>query len=172
MELLSSLGVVFGGAFALGAVVAWLFRKRPGWLSIASIVVLASWPLWTMLSQATTCTMGDDDSWETTLALCALLAGLATPMLAASGETWRRHRAAVPFLTLAPLLFFVSHMLETGFGAHHLCGPAYDGNFAYGTYSVDRARLFYPVMWGAGLFLTALAFVPLFRQRLSPSPPP
>ena len=167
MELLRGLAILFGAAFAVGALAALLFRERPGWLSGAAIVVLASWPLWVMMSQATTCTMGDDDSWAVTLALCSILAGGAVPLLAASGAAWRNHRAMVPLLTLAPLLFYVSHMLETGFGEHSLCGPEYT------LYAASRplALAFYPVMWGYGFLLSALAFLPFLRQR-PPSAPP
>lgn len=167
MELLRGLAILFGAAFAVGTLAALRFRKRQGWLSGAAIVVLGSWPLWIMLSQATTCTMGDDDSWAVTLALCSILAGGAAPLLAASGATWRNHRAMVPLLTLAPLLFYVSHMLETGLGEHSLCGSVYT------LYPSSRvlSQLFYPVMWGYGLLLSALAFLPLLRQRPTSAPP-
>ncbi|MEM1055620.1 MAG: hypothetical protein AAGI52_08830 [Bacteroidota bacterium] len=152
-----AVGLALGGAFS------WLLRRRPDARVAMAVGVLCLWPVIVLLANATTCTGGDDDSWWVTLWLGSFFAGLAIPPM-----RWRpvRSRAwlAVPVLTVVPLLFYVDHMIQTGLGAHHLCGPEYDGSLTYGT-SQLKATIYYPMMWGYGLLLSTLAILAFVHGR-------
>lgn len=124
------------------------------------------WPLFVALSFATTCTQGDDDSWGVTLLFCTCIALVALPFLAVSARRGARSwiRLSVPVVTLGPLALLLGHAFETGFGAHHLCGPEYDSTLEYAS-SLWRARWYYPSMWGLASVLSAAAVWPWLRQK-------
>ena len=144
-------------------------ERRRNWavfFGVTGTFSLVLWPLLVALSFATTCTMGDDGSWATTLALCTILSALSLPslLLAAWLGDRSQMRWLVPVVTIGPLLLVVGHMMETGFGTHHLCGPYQDSALEYGN-SRWLSAWYYPIMWSYALLLSATAVAPLIARR-------
>ena len=144
-------------------------ERRRNWavfFGVAGTFSLVLWPPLVALSFATTCTMGDDDSWAATLALCTLLSALALPSLLLSAWLGDRSRMRwlVPVVTIGPLLLALGHAFDTGLGAHHLCGDYQDGALEYGR-SRWLATWYYPIMWSYALLLSAAATAPLIAKQ-------
>ena len=135
---------------------------RESGLPVLGAIATWPWPLLVALSFATTCTMGDDDSWMSTLLLCTAITAIALPPLLFSTHqrSVRWIRLSVPVATLIPLVLTLGHAADTALGGHHLCGQEFDQYRSAG--DEWPFRFYYPIMWGEALALTVAATWPLF----------